>query len=322
MTPEFPFFRGRRVLVTGGAGLIGSAFVERLLVEGASVRTVRHARDVPFPEVETVPGDLTRPDDCLKACAGMDTVVHAAGVSGGSKKVSTQLIPMFTDNLAMGVQMLEGARLSGVERYLFISNSSVYGKSELPLREEDAWGGESIPAPENETGYVKRIGETQCAIYARFATMKIAIMRSGNAFGPRDNFDLETSHVLPALIHKAVAGLTPFPLWGSGENVRDFIQSSDIARGGLFLLERAGEGAAAPINVSSGRGVSMLELARIVLTAAGRPDTPIQLQPDAPRVPNAKRIDVSKMKALGFAPLLSLEQGVSQTVDWFRNFKR
>jgi GDP-L-fucose synthase len=313
------FFRGRKVMVTGGAGLIGSAFVTALLEAGAMVFTVRHQRPIRAGNaIRTVDGDLRDRDICSAAARGMQCIVHAAGVSGGSKQVTVAGIPMFTDNLLMNTQMLEAARLEGVEHYLFVSNSSVYAKSEQPLREEHAWGESSVGIPENETGMVKRAGEIQCALYARFTEMRIAIVRAGNAYGSNDNFELDSSHVVPALIHKAVVGKPPFVLWGSGKTERDFIHSSDIARGGLFLLERAVPNQCEPINIATGKTVTIEELARLILELVGRGGEPIIYDPSAPPAAPAKRIHVGKMRALGFKPMLSLEEGLRQTIAWYR----
>jgi len=317
------FYRGKKVLVTGGAGLIGSAFVEQLLAAGACVYAVQHRRPIPFGgSVERLEGNLLDAAVCREIARGMDCVIHAAAVSGGSKEVTLRAIPMFTDNLLMNTQLLEAARLAGVGHYLFISNSSVYAKSDAPLHEEDAWGETSRGIPENETGMVKRASETQCGLYARTTDMRIAIIRGGNAYGPHDNFDLEASHVVPALIRKAIERQNPYAVWGSGKMVRDFIHTRDLARGGLFLLARAQPGACAPINIATGRTVTIEELVSLILDLADHADARIQLDPGAPPTSPAKRIDVTKMRELGFRPELSLEDGLRQTIDWYRQNAR
>ncbi len=307
------FLKNKTVLVTGGAGLIGSAFVEKLLEAGAKVRTVRHIRPVPGEDsLEIIDGDLRDADACRRACEGADAVIHAAGVSGGSKQVTVAPIPMFTDSLQMNTQILETARLAGVERFLFISNSSVYPRSDIPLREDMALQG----PPENETGIVKLAGEAQCALYAKFSDMRLGIIRAGNAYGPYDNFDLNSSHVVPALIRKAVEGQSPFRLWGDGSAKRDFIHTADIAAGGLFLLEHLST--AEPVNIAAGRTVAIRELAEIILTAAGMEGTKIESESGAPPASPAKIIDVSRMRKIGFEPKISLEAGLRQTIEWFR----
>jgi GDP-L-fucose synthase len=317
------FLAGETVLVTGGAGLVGSAFVEALLAKGARVRTVRHIRPVPnWDDVEVLDGDLRDADTCRRVCAGVGAVVHAAGVSGGSRNVTTHGIEMFTDTLLMSTQVLEAARLEEVPRYLFISNSSVYAKSEEPLTEDDAWGETMRGTPENETGTVKRAGEAQCGLYARFTAMRIGIARGANTYGPHDNFDLQTSHVVPALIRKAVERQQPFRLWGSGETVRDFIFSRDLAEGGLAVLEAAVEGSCRPVNLGSGQTVSIRELAGVVLEEAGYTNAHIELEPDAPPASPAKRLALARMRGVGFSPEVTLPDGIARTIGWYRERSR
>ena len=305
--------KGKKVLLTGGAGLVGSAFMKKLQDAGADILAFQHVRTIPHSGTyEIIGGDLKDAESCKRACDGIHTVIHAAGVSGGSKKVTVQAIPMYTDNLLMNTQLLEAARISGVKQYLFISNSSVYAKSDQPLKEEDAYSG----FPENETGMVKRAGETQCTLYAKFTDIKIAIMRAGNAFGPYDNFDLEASHVIPALIRKAVEKQNPYRVWGDGNVVRDFIFTEDIAEAGLFLLENSAS--AEPVNIASGRCVTIRQVTDIILKITGYDDAEIEFDTSAPPASKAKRIDIGKMRELGFRPPTSLEDGLAKTIAWFK----
>lgn len=309
-------FADREVLVTGGTGLIGSHFVEELLRRGARVRIVVHRRPSPFGDrVEVVSGDLKQWDCCVRAVKGVDDVIHAAGVTGGSKRVAIEPITMVTDSLLINTQMLEAARLAGVQRYLFISNSSVYSASEDPLMEEDAWGATTKALPENDTGAVKRTGEMQCKLYARFANIRIGIIRGGNAYGPYDNFDLETSHVVPALIRKAVERQEPYVVWGSGDTVRDFIHARDIARGGLFVLEHYC--VCDPVNIATGVPVTIRELAAFVLQLTGHAPAAIHFDRSAPATSPAKRLDVAKMRRLGFEPQIILQDGLRKTIAWY-----
>lgn len=313
------FFKGKRVLVTGGAGLVGAAFVQQLIEQGAFVRSVIHSRPLPFSDVEIVSGDLRDRSTCERACAGMDAVVHAAGVSGGSKNVILRGIEMFTDSLLMAIEVMEAARIAGVSHYLLVSNSSVYARSDLPLRESEAWGETSVGFPENETGMVKRAAETQCLLYSKTTQMSIAIERGGNAYGPFDNFDLESSHVVPALIRKAVERQDPYRVWGSGATVRDFIHTTDLARGGLCLLERAQPGLVEPVNIATGRAVRINELVDRVLEAAGHSPSERVLDSTAPPASAVKQLDVTRMRDLGFQPKVELEQGLRQTIEWYRS---
>jgi len=311
------FYEHKKVLVTGAAGLIGSAFIKSLLDRGALVRVVERVRHVECgDEVERVRADLRVPSDCRRVCRGIDFVIHGAGVSGGSKQVMTNPHAMFTDSLLMNTNIIEAARAEGVRRFLFISNSSVYPRGKSRMHERDAWGDGPTGPPENATGMVKRVGEVQAALYHAAGAFDVAIIRTGNAYGPGDNFDLDSSHVVPALIRKAVERQHPFVIWGDGEPVRDFIHTSDIASGGLYMLEHYAT--ADPVNISCDAPVTIEELAQKVRQLAGYHDAEVLHQRGAPPASQVKLLSISKMRSLGFAPAISLNEGLASTISWYR----
>ena len=308
-------YKSSRVLVTGGSGLIGSHTVEHLLKTGADVRTIVRTRTNHFAsDTETLTGDLRSPEFCAKAVAGMDFVFHCAGQSGGLGRVGNDPIPMFTDNMVMSSQVLDASRNAGVSRFAFASTASVYPDKPYPVAEGMA-DMESIGPVENYAGLAKRISEFQCKLYYDQSDMKIAIVRGGGAYGPRDNYDLENSHVIPALIRKSVESKDRFEIWGTGETVRDFTHASDISRGLMFALEHHTE--CDPLNIATGRASTIMEVARIIMDAAGRTDEEIHTLPDRPSGTPIKLMAVDKMLSLGFESLISLEEGFKQTVEWY-----
>ncbi len=310
-------YSDKKILVTGGAGMIGSHIVEELLARGARVRITQHNRPHPFDnKVEVVTGDLLSMDFCRAAVSGVDFVIHAAGFTGGVGQVTLEPVATFTNNLLMNTQILEASRLEGVKRFGLLSNSSVYAASSEALKEDAAWGDSIRGVAENPTGDVKRIAELQCKVYADSAAMKIGIVRGGNGYGPRDYFDMERSHVLPALIRKAVSRQNPFVLWGTGETVRDFTHARDIARGLLFVLEH--HAICDPVNISTGRTTSIRDALHIILRESEHTSAQVVFDTSRPLGPKAKRLDTTKMNALGFKPAISLEDGLKETIRWFR----
>ena len=308
-------YKSSRVLVTGGSGLIGSHTVEHLLEEGANVRTVVRTRANHFAsDTETFTGDLRSPEFCTKAVEGMDFVFHCAGESGGLGRVGNDPIPMFTDNMVMSSQVLDASRKAGVSRFAFASTASVYPDEPYPVTEDMA-GMESIGSVENHAGLSKRITELQCKLYYDQSNMKIAIVRGGGAYGPRDNYDLENSHVIPALIRKSVESRDRFEIWGTGETIRDFTHASDVARGLIFALEHHAE--CEPLNIATGRASTIMEVARIIMDAAGREDEEIVTLPDRPSGTPIKLMSADKMHELGFETKMSLEDGFKQSVEWY-----
>ena len=302
-------------LVTGGAGMIGFHVVDELVKRGARVRTVIHERPNPHGhEVEVVHGDLREASLCAKAMAGVRYVVHAAGVSGGLQKVALAPIQTFTDNVLLNTVVLDAAAKAGVERYAFISNSAVYPATPDPVREDMAGGGGA--AAENHSGSVKLLGELQCELYAQHTPIEIAIVRGGNAYGPWDMFDSHLSHVMPALISKAVTRMQPYEVWGTGENLRDFVHARDVARGVLHMLEHYA--VCKPVNVATGASVRIRDVLDKILELDGYGDAQLAWRSDKPSGYPIKRIDVTTMRSLGFEPQISLEQGLTETLAWYR----
>ena len=313
------FLSDKRVLVTGGSGMLGSAFLRHILPLASHVRTTRHINNEVGADVEQVQADLLNEDACKSAVTGMDVVIHAAAETGGSKRVTVAGREMFSRSLIMNTLVLDQAARAAVTHYLFLSNSSVYSASDQVLTEDDAWGETSHGMPENETGMVKRVGETQCNLYARTGDMKVAVMRAANVYGPFDNFDLEASHVIPALIHKAVSRQTPFKVWGDGSTVRDFIFVDDVAAAGMDLLRLAAPGEVQPINVGTGINVTVRDVVGIVLEESGYRDAEVEWNVAAPPASPAKRLNLDRMAALGIRPKTPLREGLRMTIDWFRD---
>jgi GDP-L-fucose synthase len=307
-------FKDRKVLVTGGTGLVGHFLVDILIAEEAKVRVAVNKKPAP-KNVEAVHGDLTKMESCIEAVKGIDFVFHLAQVTGGVAKNQAHPAEMFTPNLLMNTQMLEAARLENVERYLFPSSICIYSDMDI-FTEERGW--DARPHVTNEAyGWAKRMGELQAQLYHKDYGMKIAIVRPTNTYGPYDNFDIETSHVIPAIIRKAAEKQDPLTLWGNSEVTRDFIYSKDVASGHLLALERYP--VADPLNLATGRSVSIRELAAMILELSEHHPSKIVFDKSKP-VGQFKRA-VANQKALdkiGFRAKVTLEEGLEETIRWYK----
>lgn len=311
------FFAGRRVVVAGASGLLGVHFVEALLAQGAQVRAVVHRRPLPsFPgPVEVVTGDLTRADDCTRAAAGMDIAVLAAAVVVGAKaQLKNPALPV-TENLIIGARFLETAAGAGIDRLLLLSSTTTYPAVDYPVREEE-W--DRPPADVYQgVAHMKRYLETLARFYYDKFGLKVAILRPVPCYGPWDNFDPESSHVIPGLIRKAVGGMRPFEVWGTGKEVRDFVHGADVARAGLLALEK--HAVCDAFNVGSGRPVTIGELATIILGLTGRSGEEPVFDATQPSTIPVRVVDTAKIeRVLGFCPRVTLEDGLAATIDWFR----
>jgi GDP-L-fucose synthase len=305
------FWSARRVLVTGGSGFFGSFVVERLRAEGAKEVFVPRSR-----EYDLVDGGSVRR---LFADARPDIVIHLAATVGGIGANQRHPGQFFYKNLMMGVQMMEEARGRRVEKFVAVGTVCAYPKyTPVPFKEDDLWMGypEETNAP---YGLAKKMLIVQSQAYrAEYGFNSINLLPT-NLYGPRDNFDLETSHVIPALIRKCVeakrARAASVTCWGTGTPSRDFLYVEDAAQALALATERHTD--SAPVNLGSGSEVSMRDLAELVRKVTGYQG---ELVWDAGRPDGQPRrcLDTSRaQRAFGFRALTPLEVGLERTVEWY-----
>ena len=307
------FYSGKKVFVAGGTGLVGTHLVQQLLEKGAHVRVSVHHR--PFAlngaEVEVIPADLTNLDDCLSAMKGIDYVFQAAGSVGSAGTTPTETMADLTKNLIIAERMLHAAWIENVERFLLLSSSTVYPALEHPVKEEEAWTG---PTHDSYFGYgwMKRYLERLAEYVARESDVQIALVRPTATYGPGDH----SKHVVPMLISRAMEKQDPFEVWGSGDEVRDFLHVKDLARGCLLTLEKYA--VCDPINLGYGEGFTIKDLVHLILKATGHSDAKIEFDTTRPTAIPFRTVDTSRAKELlDFEPELSLEAGIIDTVKWY-----
>jgi GDP-L-fucose synthase len=310
------FYKDKLVLVTGSSGFVGTHIVSELLKQEAKVRVTIHKRflNVKDERIETIPADLTRLEDCLTACKGVDYIFHAAGAVASAAVVNP--MPLITQNLILTSLMLQAAWMQDVERMLIFSSSTAYPVTDHPVKEEELWSGPTHPSYFGY-GWMRRYLERMGEFVASKSKTKIAIARPTAVYGPWDNFDLSSCHVVPALIRKAVEKNNPYEVWGSGDEVRDFLYITDLARGCLLLLEK--DANCDPVNIGYGKTVTIKEIVRIILKAAGYDQAEVIFAPSRPTTIPMRAVDTSKARRiLGFEPKVGLEEGLADTVDWYR----
>jgi GDP-L-fucose synthase len=317
------FWTGRTVLVTGGNGFIGSHVVERLVTEGALVTStassertryryldrVRHA-------IRTVVGDLADPACAQEAVAGQEIVLHLAARVGGLQYNLEHPGSIFRDNLNSFLSVIEAARREPVERFLVTSSACVYPRDcSVPTPEEEGCAGR--PEPSNEGyGWAKRMEEFLGRAYAKEYGMRIHVARPYNAYGPRDNFDESSSHVIPALIRRVVRGDNPLVVWGDGGATRSFLYVTDFACGLLAAVERGTD--AEPINIGSDEEVTIGHLAQVIAEESGRA-VRIVFDPSKPIGQPRRACETGKARRLlGFRAEVRLREGLRETIRWYR----
>ena len=320
------FWKGKRVLVTGGAGFIGSHLVEMLITEGARVRVVDNLENGSLnnlkscqDQIEFITSDLTEPVNCKAAVKGVEVVFNLAARVGGVDYNIKHPATMFTQNVLISTLMLEAAREENVERYLCVSSACVYPRyCTIPTPESEGFNDE--PEPTNKGyGWAKRVAEIQAQTYAQESGMKIAIVRPYNTYGPRDHFDPEKSHVIPAIIRRIFDEEDPLVVWGDGEQTRAFVYVTDVVRGMLLAIEKYPE--ADPLNIGTEEEVKIKDLVNLIAELSGKKPK-IVFDSSKPSGQPRRNADITRARRfLNYEPQISLEVGLRKTIDWFREIK-
>lgn len=306
---NFPY---RRVVVTGGAGFLGSYVTPRLQERGVEEIFIPRSKDYDLVQIDQVRRlyDDTKPD----------LVIHMAAVVGGIGANRANPGRYFHDNLMMGVQLLDEACRREIPKFVALGTICAYPKhTPVPFREDDLWNGypEETNAP---YGLAKKMMLVQSQAYREQYGYNSIFLLPVNLYGPRDNFDLASSHVIPALIRKCVEAIDRgddrIVCWGSGNVTREFLHASDCAEGIILAAERYDR--SEPVNLGSGFEISIRDLARKVadLTGFTGEITWDATQPDGqPR----RGLDVTRAAVeFGFRSRIGFDEGLRQTIEWYR----
>jgi GDP-L-fucose synthase len=304
------FWTDRRVCVTGGAGFLGGFLVAELERHGAA-----HIFVPEYPEY-----DLTRREDVLRLLetAKPDVVIHLAAVVGGIGANMANPGRYFYDNAMMGIQLIEESRLAGVSKFVALGTICAYPKfAPIPFHEEDLWNGypEETNAP---YGLAKKMMLVQCQAYRQQYGFDGIFLLPVNLYGPRDNFDLESSHVIPAMIRKMIsardAGET-VTLWGDGSPTREFLYVEDCARA-IALAAEHYDGSE-PVNLGAGWEISIRDLAELIAKYVGYKGE-IVWDTSKPNGQPRRKLDVSRARDnFGFEAQVPFDEGIRRTVEWW-----
>ncbi|MEA1925208.1 MAG: NAD-dependent epimerase/dehydratase family protein [Candidatus Altiarchaeota archaeon] len=316
-------WKGKEVLVTGGAGFIGSHLVKKLLDMGCNVYVAdnfsrgREENIKSFLDrIQVYPVDLTRLENCMLATKDIDYVFHLAASVGGIHYIKKENVECSTSSILMNTNMLEAAVKNDIERFLFASSACVYREESSDLnrfKEEDAF-----PAnPPTTYGWAKIMGEIQCRSYYLDYGIKTSSVRIFNCYGENESIDPKWSHVIPSLIRKAI--LYPrekFSVFGDGKQERAFLYVGDCVDGFISTMEKITDGDA--INLGSEEVISIGKLAEKIIELVCK-DINIQYDLSGPQGTHMYCANTIKMKEiLSWVPRIPLDEGLGRTYQWIR----
>ena len=302
----------KKILVTGGAGFLGKQVVAQLKAAGAKEENILVTRSRDY--------DLTKMDACQHAVAGQDVIVHLAAHVGGIGLNREKPAELFYDNLMMGTQLIHAAYQAGTEKFVCVGTICAYPKfTPVPFKEDDLWAGypEETNAP---YGIAKKALLVQLEAYRQQYNFDGIYLLPVNLYGPEDNFDPRSSHVIPALIHKVheaqMNGDKELPVWGDGSPTREFLYSTDAARGIVMATQSYSD--AAPVNLGTNAEISIKDLAELICEVMGF-EGKLVWQTAKPNGQPRRCLDTERAKqAFGFEAKTDFREGLKNTVAWYR----
>ncbi len=312
------FWQNKRVIVTGGAGFLGSFVIEKLKERGATDIFIPRKKDYNLTEREAIERFYA---DALKDIDPKNVVViHLAANVGGIGANREHPAEFFYDNMIMGVELMHQAYKRGVGKFVATGTVCAYPKfTPVPFKEDDLWNGypEETNAP---YGLAKKMMLVQAQTYRQQYGFNAIYLLPVNLYGPRDNFNLQTSHVIPALVRKAVEagerGDKELQVWGDGSPTREFLYVEDAADGILAATENYNGDL--PVNLGSGYEISIKDLTEMIVKMTGF-EGKLHWQTDKPNGQPRRGLDVTRAKELfGWSAQISFDEGMKRTIEWFK----
>lgn len=304
--------QNKRILVTGGAGFLGKQVIDQLVKAGADKAKITVPRSSQH--------DLRTMTACQEVVQNQDIIIHLAAHVGGIGLNREKPAELFYDNLMMGVQLIHAAYQAGIEKFVCVGTICAYPKfTPVPFKEEDLWNGypEETNAP---YGVAKKALLVQLQSYRQQYGFNGLFLLPVNLYGPEDNFNPNSSHVIPALIHKVhlaqVKGDKQLPVWGDGSPSREFLYSTDAARGIVMATQKYND--SEPVNLGTGYEITIKDLVELICELMGF-DGELVWETDKPNGQPRRCLDTQRAwEYFGFKAEVEFREGLKNTIDWYR----
>jgi len=314
------YFNNKEVVVTGGAGFLATHFITELNKLGANITT--HTYNSPLQVSEEIQKDITilenidlnNLDDAIKLTNGADLVIHCAGhvLHPGSVRTDIQ---GSLGNITLLGNVLEACVSNEVDSFFDLNSSTGYPDRRYPVKEDEFWEEEPYIAYFGY-GWMRRYREKLMEHTSNFSDLKIFLGRGSAIFGPNDNFNVKTCHVIPAIINRMLGGENPFTAWGSPDVVRDFLYVKDVIKGALTIIEHGNP--MEPYNVGYGAPITIGDIVNTIQKVSGL-SPKIVWDNSKPTTIPFRMVSTEKINNLGFKPSYSFEEGIKETIEWFKN---
>lgn len=307
----------KKVVVTGGSGFLGTNYIIELLNRGANVRTHTHVTPLQIQDsrleiYENI--DLCNINNCADLVEGADIVIHCGGKIAHPSTVPTD-IQISIQNINVLGNVLDACNRTNVKQFLDLNSSTGYPDRRYPITENEFWDDEPYKSYYGY-GWMRRYREKLMEHVSKFSNLEIKLARGTAIFGPYDNFDLKTCHVVPALIKRVLSGENPLIVWGSPDVVRDFLYVKDVINACLLVLEK-GE-SMKPYNVGYGSTITIGEILNTILNVSNTYPEIIWDNSKPTTIP-FRMVSIERLKnELGFKPIYTFSEGIKETIEWYK----
>ena len=305
-----------KILVAGGTGLVGANLVQYLVETGADVRASHCTHEPPLYKNLFSKFNFTDLNQCLEATKDCDEVYICAAQTFGVQSSKDNPTSMLLPNLQINSNLLEASRANGIKKVQFISSSIVYQEASFPIREDQLDLNINPFSLYLGTGWTKRYVEQLCHFYNTRFDMDVTVIRPTNIYGPYDKFEEGLSHVIPALIKRAVAKEDPFVVWGDGTSVKDFVFVEDFVRDMVDVMKLGKS--CFPLNIAGGEPLTIRDAVDAILSVSGHTIKPVY-DATKPTALKYRMLDTTKFESLlGKRKRTPFKDGIKKTIDWYK----